>query len=49
MKVYILKKQINFGDFEDPQKYESTKWAFSKKEDAEANAEEVLVIVKSID
>ena len=41
MKVYILKKQINFGDFEDPQQYESTPWVFIKKEDAEKKADEL--------
>jgi len=41
MKVYILKKQINFGDFEDPQRYESTPWVFAKKEDAEKKAKEL--------
>ncbi len=41
MKVYILKKQVNFGEFEDPQRYESTPWVFAKKEDAEAKAVEI--------
>jgi hypothetical protein len=41
MTVFILKKQINFGDFEDPQRYESTPWVFTKKEDAEKKATEL--------
>ena len=41
MKVYILKKQVNFGEFEDPVRWLSTPWVFTKKENAETKAKEI--------
>jgi hypothetical protein len=41
MKVYILKKQRNFGDFECPIEFDSTPWVFRKKKDAEKKAKEL--------
>jgi hypothetical protein len=41
MKVYILKKQVNFGEFEDPVQFHSTPWVFINKENAENKAKEL--------
>jgi len=41
LKIYIIKKQLNFGEFEDPVRFKSTSFAFTKKEDAERLAEEL--------
>lgn len=41
MKVYVLKKVANFGEFEDPVKNYATDFVFSKKEDGERLAEKL--------
>ncbi len=41
MKIYVIKRPVNFGEFEDPVRYQPTNFAFTKKEDADKLAEEL--------
>lgn len=41
MKVYVLKKVANFGEFEDPVKHYATDFVFAKKEDGDKLAEKL--------
>ena len=41
MKLYILKKQENIGEFEDPVRFRSTPFVFTSEEDAKKKAKEL--------
>ena len=41
MKIYIVERPENFGEFGDPVRYRSTRFVFTKKEDADRLAGEL--------
>ena len=41
MKIYVIKRPSNFGEFEDPVRYQTTSFVFTTKVDADHLVEEL--------